>query len=75
VQCANTGLSALIYENGEIVSQTEWWKQEVLEAHLESNDIKTFYAEHGDYIGWIATVLSIVIFIGTIAYRVGYRNK
>jgi apolipoprotein N-acyltransferase len=75
LQCANTGLSAYINTNGDIVKQTNWWKQEVLEVDFTPNNIKTFYAEYGDYVGWLSTSISLSILIWFIARSLGFRNK
>ncbi len=75
LQCANTGISAYINTRGEIISQTEWWKQEVLEIDFNANNTKTFYSEFGDYIGWIGAVISLSILVWVIAIRMGFRNK
>ncbi len=67
LQCANTGISAHINNYGEILKQTEWWKQQVLEVKFTPNSITTFYARHGDYLGWIGLAISFAILMLSIA--------
>lgn len=60
VQCANTGISAIINDRGAILQQTGWWTPAVIKATLHPSDNVTFYALHGDYLGLYACVLSIL---------------
>ena len=55
---ANTGISCFINQRGDVLQQTNWWKEDVLSQTLYRNDIKTFYARHGDYLGVLASVLT-----------------
>ncbi len=75
LQCANTGLSAQIDKNGVILQQTQWWKQEVLEAHFTPNNTKTFYAIYGDYLGWIGTVMGALVFLWLLIRSLLFKNN
>ena len=59
---ANTGLSALINQRGEIVSRTNWWEPAALKGTINTNETITFYVRYGDYIGR-AMVLALVLLL------------
>ncbi|MBL4560673.1 MAG: apolipoprotein N-acyltransferase [Labilibaculum sp.] len=65
IRVANNGISAHINSKGTIVAKTKWWKKTVLTGRLKLIKEKTFYSEHGDYIGrvclFIATLLLIFV--------------
>jgi len=60
---ANTGISSLINQKGEIVKRTGWWEQAAISGTLNANDHLTFYVKHGDYLARIAAFLSVLLVI------------
>lgn len=60
---ANTGISCFINQRGDILQRTEWWQDAVIRQTLYKNNIKTFYAKHGDYLGIAASFLAIVLLL------------
>jgi len=62
VQCANTGISAIIDERGNILQKTKWWEPAVIKASIFPSDEITFYAQHGDFLGFYACILSVLLF-------------
>ncbi|HRH65572.1 MAG TPA: apolipoprotein N-acyltransferase [Bacteroidia bacterium] len=60
---ANTGISCFINQRGDILQQTSWWQEDALQETLLKNNIRTFYARHGDYPGFIASFLSASILV------------
>lgn len=74
---ANTGISALINQRGEIVARTSWWQKETLHGTLNLNGKKTFFTRHGDYIGKIATFMSALMILALLVGLVtkGKRKK
>jgi len=60
-QAANTGVSALINQRGDIIKKTKWWKKTVMQGELKSNDKITFYVKYGDYIGRICAFMAIIL--------------
>jgi apolipoprotein N-acyltransferase len=50
---ANTGISCFINQRGDVLQQTDWWKDDALNAQLNLNDTITFYAKTGDLLGLI----------------------
>jgi len=67
---ANTGISALINQRGDILQQTGWWEPAVLRGELKANSRLTFYCVWGDFIGRIFAFLSLLIFIAAITRSV-----
>ena len=66
---ASTGISAFISQRGDIVASTHWDKRTSIKGSVNLNDEKTFYVKHGDYIGKISSLLSILfITITLISY-------
>ncbi|UKJ07314.1 apolipoprotein N-acyltransferase [Solitalea lacus] len=53
---ANTGISAFINQRGDIIQQTEWWKQAAIKADLNLNTEITFYSKRGDIIAMLACI-------------------
>ncbi len=63
---ANTGISCFINQRGDIVQKTDWWKDDAIHGKVYCNKKITFYAQHGDYIGFICAFLtcSILLYFG-----------
>lgn len=61
VRSANTGITAVINQKGEIEQATSWWKEDAIKATINVNDKRTFYTRFGDYLGLLAIVISIAI--------------
>lgn len=55
---ANTGISCFINQRGDIIQQTKWWEEDAIQQTFLKNNIRTFYARHGDYLGFIASFFS-----------------
>jgi apolipoprotein N-acyltransferase len=60
---ANTGISSLINQRGEVLQELGWWKRGALKGILNKNDAITFYVRNGDYIGRSACYMSLVIIL------------
>lgn len=58
---ANTGISAIINQKGDIINKTSWWKPEFIKNYILYNNTRTFYSIHGDYIGRISIFLIFTI--------------
>ena len=67
---ANTGISALINQRGEILQQSEWWTQDALRGKLNLNSEITFYAANGDFVGRIAAFFAVLMFFWMLVKRV-----
>lgn len=56
-RCGNTGISAFIDQRGDIVQSSSWWEEACLKGEINMNSEKTFFAENGDVVGRIGTLL------------------
>ena len=60
---ANTGISCVLNQRGDILQPTQWWVEDVFAATIYKNDVKTFYAKHGDYIAWVCTTAMLLLLL------------
>ena len=60
---ANTGISALINQRGDVMQQTKWWQRTALRGNLQANDKLTFYVRYGDYIGRVVTFMAVLLLL------------
>lgn len=63
IRIANNGISAHINSKGTVIAKSQWWKKETLTGKVTLLSGKTFYAEHGDYIGRIALFFAVLLLI------------
>ncbi len=66
---ANTGISSLIDQRGRELARIGWWERSGLRGTLNKNDHITFYTKHGDFLGRIATLLTVILLLYTIVFR------
>jgi apolipoprotein N-acyltransferase len=69
VRSANTGISCIINQRGDIISKTGWWVEDALKGTILKNKSVTFYARHGDYIGFICSFFAVTLIIFLILRR------
>jgi apolipoprotein N-acyltransferase len=70
VRSANTGISGIINERGEVIKKSEVNSMEAISGKVQLNNNQiTFYTSYGDYIGRICTLLSAFILIYLVANR------
>jgi apolipoprotein N-acyltransferase len=60
---ANTGISCLINQRGEVLQKLGWWQRGAIKGTLNANDKMTYYVKNGDYIGRIASFFSLLIIL------------
>jgi len=60
---ANTGISALINQRGDIIEHTKWWTPAVIKGTLKANSTKTYFTKNGDFIGRVAAFSTILILL------------
>lgn len=65
-RCANTGISAIISPSGEIVSETSWWEQAILEGNIPLRKDLTFFVRHGDITGRLCTFIFLLLLLALI---------
>jgi len=66
LRSANTGISAVINERGDVLQQTQFKTRTALKQQVYPNDKITFYVKHGDYIARFALMVSAIAFLGLI---------
>jgi len=72
---ANTGISCFINQRGDILQPTDWWKPAVIKGTLNANSILTFYTKYGDYIGRIASFLTVLLLVYTVVRSLNKTQK
>ena len=72
---ANTGTSAVVNARGDVSLQTEYWKEAVVAATVFPSSEITFYVKYGDYLGWLAALLSALILIFTLYLKITKTEK
>ena len=70
VRSANTGKSGVISPTGEVISETEWWEEDVLFAQTELLNKKTIFSSYGDYLGRSSAFVWMLIFIYAISKKI-----
>ncbi|WP_378183646.1 apolipoprotein N-acyltransferase [Aquimarina sp. SS2-1] len=66
---ANTGISAIINQTGNLVASLSYNEQGALKGKLKTNDKITFYVRAGDYLARVAIFLMILIFLFSFTKR------
>mgnify|MGYP002381973863 CR=1 FL=1 len=61
VRSANTGISAVIDEYGNIKESKPWNVADVMQYHVPAKTQQTFYVRHGDYLYKIAAVFALLL--------------
>ena len=60
IRCANTGISGIINSRGDVLRKSCWDESISFKANVKINNSSTFYSQFGDYIGRIASFISII---------------
>jgi apolipoprotein N-acyltransferase len=63
IRVANTGISALIDAKGMVITRTPWWKKATLKGRIHLRKGRTFFADHGDYIGRISLLSGLLLLL------------
>jgi apolipoprotein N-acyltransferase len=74
IRSANTGKSGFISPTGEIAQETGYWVPATIDQEISLSAEKTFYTQHGDYLGKNALVATLVALTLTL-YRQFRRKK
>jgi apolipoprotein N-acyltransferase len=62
-RCANTGISAIINQKGQVISKTNYWQQNEISANINLNNKLTFYTKYGDWLGKISAFIAVFIIL------------
>lgn len=71
---ANTGISGIINQRGEVEQFTKWDEQVAIKAKINLNDEQTVYVQYGDMIGrtaWFVTILVMILAIAKFLRKFG----
>ena len=60
IRSANTGISGIINSRGDVLQKSCWDESISFTAKVKINNSSTFYSQFGDYIGRIASFISII---------------
>ena len=60
VRSANTGISCIVNQRGDILQATEYWVPDVIKGTINKNKELTYYSQTGDVIGRFFAVLAIL---------------
>jgi len=63
VRSANSGISGIIDQRGDIIMQTEINVPAALISEIRPSSSITFYARYGDFLGWICLIMAVLVFI------------
>ncbi|MCR5003153.1 MAG: apolipoprotein N-acyltransferase [Bacteroidales bacterium] len=66
VRCANTGISAIINQRGDVLEKTQWWKPAVLRGRVNLSDRKTHFVLYGDVVGKISAVFAVLMLLSLV---------
>ncbi len=72
---ANTGISALIGQRGEILSRTTWAERTTLRGTLNLNSRQTFFVRHGDICGRIGTFVFLLLILLLLTQALRQRRE
>ena len=60
---ANTGISCLINQRGDILDASNWWEETVIQGTLNSNHELTVYTRAGNYLARIASFVAAALLV------------
>lgn len=66
---ANTGISCLINQRGDVLESTKWWTKTSIKGIINANTEVTFYTKHGDYFARISSFLSVLLVLTLLVER------
>ena len=73
IRSANTGISGVINEKGEVLESTNWDEAVCIAAEININNKTTFYSVFGDYIGRLSVFIAAMLFV--VAFVKGRLKK
>lgn len=74
-RCANTGISAIISERGEILQSTPWWEEAVLAGKVRCSSKETFFVQHGDIIGRVSRFAMLLLALSLLVRIVTSKDR
>lgn len=71
---ANTGISAIINQRGDILQKTGWWERGYLLGEINLNEEKTIFTVHGDIIGRLSRFLAFLFLLMGVARKIAKKH-
>lgn len=62
-RAANTGISCVINQRGDVLEKTKWWEPAAINATIQLNKENTFYTTYGDVMGRSFAFVSVLLFL------------
>lgn len=75
LRAANTGISAVIDERGDVLHQTKYGERTVIKTTVYPNDQITFYVKYGDYLARFALGISVLMLLYLIVLWITNRRN
>ena len=66
---ANTGISCFINQRGDILQASNYDEASTVKGEIQLNEEITFYSRFGDWIAWVALMVTLVMFGGLVLRR------
>lgn len=66
-RCANTGISCIINQRGDIVEKTSWWEPAVICGEVNLNTRETFFVRTGDFVGRICVLVFFLLLLWLVS--------
>ncbi|MBW7868548.1 MAG: apolipoprotein N-acyltransferase [Brumimicrobium sp.] len=70
VRSANTGISCVINQRGDVVKATKYWVQDAFRETIQLNDKPTFYVTYGDVFGRLSAFVFVLLTVLMLVRRV-----
>jgi apolipoprotein N-acyltransferase len=75
VRSANTGVSAIINQKGDIEQATEYWVEDVINGTVNLNNKATYFVKNGDFIGRTAQFFSLLLLLSLLVSWIKSRKE
>ncbi|MEX1187633.1 MAG: apolipoprotein N-acyltransferase [Bacteroidia bacterium] len=75
IRSANTGISAIINQRGDIIEQRAYWTPAAIAGELNLNNELTIYSLTGDFLGLSALILSVFLLLFSLLKNFKARIK
>jgi apolipoprotein N-acyltransferase len=66
---ANTGISCLVNQRGDISERTSYWEPDVIKGSINANNKVTFYVKNGDFIARGCVLGAIILLIISLIFH------
>ena len=66
-RCANTGISCIINQRGDVIQKTSWWEPDVICGEVNLNSEETFFVRNGDFIGRICVLVFVLLLLWMVS--------